>query len=534
LHAGNVLGQSPSSSGGITESAPLSAGDVEAKGYWLTLANRPIFEFCGTLDGYSPEERRAAAQVRLHSVLAGAKTVLVTTQALEGGIQILLDSKPIFVVAKDDLLTIRGETLESSANKAAEQLRQAIYDSHILNSKEEILKAFGSAAMWTLGLGLLIWLARAFVDWLQIRFTRLAAVKTEKVKSRELRRVGLKSFVSVLRMASSLVFWFFCAFISYTWLIQVMRCFPYFRPWGEYLNVHIVDAELGFARSVLTAVPGLVVVLLIFLIARLMVQVITNLFSAVEEGDIVTSWLDSHTASTTRRLFIFAVWVMAVVVAYPYIPGSGSLAFKGMTVFAGLIFSLGSTSLVSQIASGMVLIYSRAFRSGDYVRFGDIEGTVLRIGITSTYIQTIKNEEMHIANNVMLSSAVKNYSRFAQTEGVFLSAKVTISYATPWRQIEAMLFEAARRTTGLLPEPKPFVLQTALSDFYAEYELNVRLAVPSDRVFALGRLHANIQDVFNENDVQIMSPHYLADPPKPHVVPKERWHLPPAPPEDPK
>jgi small-conductance mechanosensitive channel len=381
---------------------------------------------------------------------------------------------------------------------------------------------------------LIVWLTRKLSLWLQLRITKLAAVKSsEKVRSIELRRSGLRSLVSVLRTFFNLGSWLFIAFVTYTWFIQVMRCFPYLRPWGEYLHLHITNAEISLGRSLLLGVPGLLIVVVIILGARLISQIVKNLFAPVEEGDVDSHFFDVHTASTTRRIIVFLIWVSAVVVAYPYIPGSDSPAFKGMTVFIGLVFSLGSSNLMSQVAGGLVLIYSRALRAGDYVRFGEIEGTVLSVGITSTFIRTTKNEELHIANNVLLGGTIKNYSRLADATPLWLPTKVTIGYSTPWRQVHALLQTAARRTSGLLTDPEPFVLQTALSDFYLEYELNARLAEPTQRVRVLSDLHAHIQDLFNEYGVQIMSPHYLADPPKPQVVPKADWCLPPAPPEKP-
>jgi small-conductance mechanosensitive channel len=145
-----------------------------------------------------------------------------------------------------------------------------------------------------------------------------------------------------------------------------------------------------------------------------------------------------------------------------------------------------------------------------------------------TRIRTIKNEEVHIANSVLLGTATKNYSRLAESEGLLLPVKVTIGYSAPWRQVHAMLLEAASRTPGLARDPPPFVLQTVLSDFYVEYELNARLERPERRVWVQSDLQTHIQDIFNEHGVQIMSPHYLQDPPKPHVVPKSDWFLPPA------
>jgi small-conductance mechanosensitive channel len=511
--------------------ATNQAGDpiqIEEQSTTLKLANRPVFVFRSTLDDFSAEERCAAAQVRLHRVLINAKTVLVSTQPIAEGIQICLDKKPIFVATPLDVPPLTGETLETTADKSVKALRQAIYESHTFTSLSQFAWAMGEALALTGVFVAIIWLTRLIRRWFQVRITKLAAAKTENVKSRELRRLGLKSFVAVLRTTLNLASWLFIAFVSYLWFIQILRCFPFSRPWGEYLHQDIAATLLTFGRSTLLALPGLLMVVLIILAARLVTQVVSNLFEAVEDGDVQARFFDRHTASTTRRIVVFLIWVAAVVVAYPYIPGSSSTAFKGVTVFAGLILSLGSSSLVSQIGSGLILTYSRALRPGDYVRIGDTEGTVLSVGICSTYIRTIKNEEVHIANNTVLGSVTKNYSQLADKDGLLLPTKVTISYRTPWRQVEAMLKDAARRTPGLMAEPEPFVLQTALADFYVEYELNARLAEPDQRVFVLGWLHANIQDTFNEHGVQIMSPHYLADPPDPQVVPKKDWHLPPA------
>ena len=198
----------------------------------------------------------------------------------------------------------------------------------------------------------------------------------------------------------------------------------------------------------------------------------------------------------------------------------------------GLVASLGSTALVGQAASGLVLIYSRAFRPGDYVRIGDTEGTVLSLGMLSTKIRTIKQEEVTIPNAGLIGATLKNYSRMAGREGVILYTSVTIGYNAPWRQVHEMMMMAADRTAGLKKEPRPFVLQTALSDFYVEYQINAYLEEPQKRIPTLASLHAHIQDAFNEYGVQIMSPHYVFDPTEKVWVPKEKWFEPPAKPTE--
>ena len=216
------------------------------------------------------------------------------------------------------------------------------------------------------------------------------------------------------------------------------------------------------------------------------------------------------------------------MIAYPYLPGSGTEAFKAVGVFAGLLISLGSAGVVGQVMSGVVLMYSRGLRQGEFVRIKDIEGRVIEVGLLSTKLETPKRQEVTIPNGVLVSNEIHNFSRLAEETGALAWTSVTIGYDTPWRQVEAMLVEAAGRTEELRRKPGPFVLQTALSDFYAEYQLNVYLKTPDAKPRALASLHQHIQDVFNEYGVQNMSPHYVADPPAAKVVEKSAWFASPA------
>jgi small-conductance mechanosensitive channel len=226
--------------------------------------------------------------------------------------------------------------------------------------------------------------------------------------------------------------------------------------------------------------------------------------------------------------FSALLWVLAVVLAYPYLPGSNSDAFKGVSVFLGVVLSLGSSGIVNQMMSGLTLTCSRAVRIGDFVKIGDVEGTVTHLGSLSTKVKTQPGEEVTIPNGVVTTCVTTNYSRFADSEGVFVPTSLTIGYDTPWRQVHALLLLAAARTPGVRADPKPVVLQTGLQDFYVQYTLMVCLETPQLRAPTLDALHASIQDAFNEYGVQIMSPNYEADPVGPKVVPIDQWHAAPA------
>jgi small-conductance mechanosensitive channel len=218
-------------------------------------------------------------------------------------------------------------------------------------------------------------------------------------------------------------------------------------------------------------------------------------------------------------------------VAYPYIPGSETDAFRGVSVFVGLMLSLGSAGLVNQVMSGLVVVYARAIRAGEYVRIGEIEGVVSEVGLLSTKIATVRKEEVTVPNAVMINQATTNYSRLADRDGAVITTSVTIGYDAPWRQVHALLCLAADRTAAVRKDPPPRVAQRQLGDFYVEYLLLVNVDRPDQRPIILSALHANIQDAFNEFGVQIMSPHFVAQPAGTVVVPKEQWHAPPAPDE---
>jgi small-conductance mechanosensitive channel len=322
--------------------------------------------------------------------------------------------------------------------------------------------------------------------------------------------------------------WLVALFLVYTWTGFVLRRFPYTRPWGEALRHNLLAALGGFGASLLRAIPGLLFVALIFVLARLAVRIVRAFFEAAHLGRVTLGWVDQATARPTGRLISWLIWLLALVAAYPYIPGSESEAFKGVGVFVGLMLSIGSSGIVNQAVSGLMLMYTRALRPGEFVQVAETEGTVKSVGFLTTRIETLRREEISIPNAVIAANVTRNYSRLATEGGVRIATKVTIGYDAPWRQVHAMLQLAATRTSGIARDSEARVLQTALLDFYVEYTLLVTVADPSRRPAVLSELHANIQDVFNENGVQIMSPNYEADPAQPKVVASAEWFRAPA------
>lgn len=321
--------------------------------------------------------------------------------------------------------------------------------------------------------------------------------------------------------------------IFYLYLSNVLALFPWTRWLAENLAtlllVPLHTLGLGFLKSV----PKLAFLVVLCLFSRYLLKLIRLFFDNIADGSVVLPGFESEWATPTYRLLRILLVAFTVVVAYPYIPGSETDAFKGVSIFIGVIFSLGSSSLIGNIIAGYTMTYRRAFRIGDRVRIGANLGDVEQVRMLVTHLRTPKNEEVVIPNSLILGSEVVNYSTLARQQGLILHTTVGIGYETPWRQVEAMLLEAAGRTPGLLRSPAPFVLHTLLGDFCVTYELNVYCGDPQAMLPLYTELHRNILDVFNEYDVQIMTPAYRGDPEQPKVVPREQWYAAPARPPEP-
>jgi small-conductance mechanosensitive channel len=315
--------------------------------------------------------------------------------------------------------------------------------------------------------------------------------------------------------------------LAYAWLGFVLRQFPYTRPLGESLRNGLWSVAATVGRGIVAELPNVAMLVAIFLITRFVVRLVGLAFDAAQEGRVTLPGVHPETVLPTRRITAALIWAFALVVSYEYLPGSESDAFKGISVFVGLIVSLGSSGVMNQAMSGLMLMYSRALRVGDFVKIGDVEGTVTHLGSLSTKVLTPRNEEITIPNALVVSNSTTNFTRNADA-GLMTPTSVTIGYATPWRQVHALLMLAAERTADLRRDPKPVVFQTALCDFYVQYTLLVSLVNPARRIPTLAALHANVQDAFNEFGVQIMAPGYEADPEQPKLVPPQQWYAAPA------
>ena len=301
-------------------------------------------------------------------------------------------------------------------------------------------------------------------------------------------------------------------------------------PWTNHVAVYTFELVLNpvmiIGESFVKFLPSLAFLIIIFFITRYLLKLIKLFFVGISQNGIVIKDFDPEWALPTFRILRVFIIAFAVIVAYPYIPGSESSAFKGVTVFLGVLFSLGSSSFIGNIIAGYSMTYRGAFKIGDRIKVDELVGFVVEQKLLVTRLRSVKNEEIIIPNSVLLNSNIINFNTRANDLGVIIHTTVGIGYETPWRQVDAMLKLAADRTKGLMKQPEPFVLKQSLGDFAVNYEINAYCNDISRMHIFYTELHQNILDVFNENNVQIMTPAYEGDPEIPKVVPKDQWNTP--------
>ena len=492
----------------------------------LTYNNREIVSLRARILTRLPRERASAAVRFLDDLVARGITGPVTTYAA-GDISVVpVGVHDVFAVVPADVDVLSGATVQAVAEGAVQRLSVALSEAAELRQPRRLVWGGVQSLLATILLVGLMWGLRRGTTRAEHRLQRAADRQLERLPGGEVVRASRwPHFLHrVVSFSSGLV----ALFLAYAWLTFVLRRFPYTRPWGESLRGFLLSRVEWVALGIVQALPALVTVVLIFIVTRIAIRLANLFFDSVEKDRLSVAWVHPETVQPTRRLLAALLWLFALAAAYPHLPGSQTDAFKGLSVVVGLMISLGSSGIVNQIMSGFTITYSRALRLGDFVRIGDVEGTVTHLGPLSTKMKTERREEVTIPNAVVISQTMTNYSRFAATEGVMLPTSVTIGYDAPWRQVHALLLLAAERTAGIRKEPPPVVRQTKLDDFYVAYTLLVALEEPRLRYVLLDRLHANIQDAFNEHGVQIMSPHYEMDPQAAKLVPRDRWSPPPA------
>lgn len=304
--------------------------------------------------------------------------------------------------------------------------------------------------------------------------------------------------------------WILYGFLLYVSLPLLFSIFPFSRTWAEALFQLVWSPFTTLIKSIWDYVPNLFSILVIVVVMRYFIRLVRYIFLEIKDEKLEISGFHSDWAMPTYNIVRFLLYAFMLVLIFPYLPGSDSNIFKGVSVFLGLLFSLGSSSAISNMVAGLVITYMRPFKIGDRIKIGEVTGDVMEKTMLVTRIRSLKNEIVTIPNSAVLSGNTTNYSSDAMVRGLIIHTSITIGYDVPWQKMHEALKEAADRTEDLEKNPEPFVLQTALEDFYVAYQINAFTKQPSRQIAIKSDLHKNILDVCNEMGIEILSPHYRA------------------------
>jgi small-conductance mechanosensitive channel len=477
-----------------------------------------------------PAERRAEEIAARIGALAADRTVpaesLVVRES-DFGTSIVAGGRRVLTLVDADA-ALEGVSRQVLAQAYRDRLVEAVRQ-YRRDREPEVLwgaavRTLAATAALACALWLLVRFLRRFRSLLERRYrSRLHDVQIRSVQVVRAEQVwlGVRRTVGAAAALTALV-------ALYIYLGYVLLLFPWTRGLGQSLSTILLQPLATIGTGILRYVPNVVFLVILALLTRYVLGLARLIFSHIADGTLVVSWLERDWAQPVDRIIRILVIAFALVVAYPYIPGSGSEAFKGISLVLGLLISIGSPSVLGNIVAGQSLAFRRAFKVGDRIKIGEHVGEVAQIRLLTTSLRSPKNEQIVIPNGLILSHEVVNYSALASTPGLILHTTVGIGYETPWRQVHAMLLEAAARTPGLLTQPEPFVLQPSLGDFAVVYEINAYADNPRAIPRMYSALHANILDVFNEFGVQIMTPAYEGDPATPKLVPRAEWFAAPA------
>ncbi|MCF8426534.1 MAG: mechanosensitive ion channel [Bacteroidia bacterium] len=470
-----------------------------------------LFKIYGNLGSFSAFDRAQAIQERIKKLKDDFSFDTSSIQVLENETTFDLYYKEIILlsISETDALWNNTSKLQLATNY------KLLIEQAVLNYKKEtslliLAKEIGLALIVLLAMILII----AGLKWLSKWTDNKISINEGKI----FKGIIIKNYtlfdsgrqVKVLLTLNKLVKWILILLTIYIALPIIFGIFPWTQHFTETLFGYILNPAKHIAKAIWHYLPNLFTIMVIVVFFRYAIKGIYFLKTEIENGKLRIKGFYPDWANPTYQIIIVVIYAFMAVVIFPYLPGSNSPIFKGVSVFLGVLFTFGSSGALSNVIAGLVLTYMRLFKIGDRVKIGEVVGDVIEKSLLVTRIRTIKNEIISIPNSSVMSSHTTNYSSDVKKRGLILNTTVTIGYDVPWKDIHQALLNAADKTEFILKDPKPFVLQTSLEDFYVAYQLNAYTKEPNLQAVIYSNLHSNIQDCCNEMGIEILSPHYRA------------------------
>lgn len=481
----------------------------------VMLDNQELFTIRQGIGSFSAQERAKSITARIEKIAdddaLSPEDLTIKIDPEDKNPSIILGDTVIATITSKDA-KLHAVSQEVLAERALAKIKAAIVRYRQERQPDNLFKDAVLTVSATLATVLIFWViifisSRVFPQSQRLITSLVPGVVFQNFEIISSQTIGIFS-LRVLQFIRTLII----LTILYFYLTFVLRLFPWTRKFGDGFLQYFFSALEVISQEIAKYLPNIFIILIIVFITHYLLRAINPFFTALERENLVIHGFYPDWAKPTYNLLSLLIIALAIVIAFPYLPGFNSPAFQGVSVFLGVLFSLGSTSAIANVVGGIILIYTRSFQLGDKISIGDVIGDVIEKGLLVTRIRTPANRIITIPNSSLLNTNVINFSvsqrEFKQP--LILQTTVTLGYDLPWRKVHATLKEAALATKFIVSEPAPFVLQTSLDDFYVSYQLNAHTDHPSKMVYIYSELHQNIQDKCNEVGIEIMSPHYKA------------------------
>jgi small-conductance mechanosensitive channel len=481
----------------------------------VMLDNQELFTIRQGIGSFSAQERAKSITDRIEKIAdddaLSPEDLTIKIDPEDKNPSIILGDTVIATITSKDA-KLQAVSQEVLAERALAKIKAAIVRYRQERQPDNLLKDAVLTVSATLSTVLIFWTmifisSRVFPQIQRLITSLVPGVVFQNFEIISSQKIGIFS-LRVLQFIRTLII----LTILYFYLTFVLRLFPWTRKFGDGFLQYFFSALEVVSQEIAKYLPSIFIILIIVFITHYLLRAIKPFFTGLERENLVINGFYPDWAKPTYNLLSLLIIALAIVIAFPYLPGFNSPAFQGVSVFLGVLFSLGSTSAIANVVGGIILIYTRSFQLGDKISIGDVIGDVIEKGLLVTRIRTPANRIITIPNSSLLNTNVINFSvsqrEFKQP--LILQTTVTLGYDLPWRKVHATLKEAALATQFIVSEPAPFVLQTSLDDFYVSYQLNAYTDHPNKMVYIYSELHQNIQDKCNEVGIEIMSPHYKA------------------------
>ncbi len=483
-----------------------------AKGYPVAPFKDTLFLIFHRLGELSASERATAITKRIQSIAEGIKYNKDSFR-LEQSVTVtdlFYGKKLVMSIVAEDALWDNMQVIQL-AKKNKNLIQKAVTDYVSLYSLQNKLKRIGLIILVFILMGVLIFLIKTLFQYSRKWIIQHLEKGINGIKIKSYTLLNSNQEALLLLRLNNLVKWAFILFSIYLTLPLAFSILPWTKDIAEKLLSFVTNPMGKILISIWDYLPNLFTIIVLVIIIVYIRKGFHFLSKEIENGVLKIEGFYKDWAKPTYQIISILLFAFLIIVIFPYLPGSESPVFKGVSVFIGLLFTFGSTGSLSNIVSGLVLTYTRAFKIGDRVKIGETTGDVIEKSLLVTRIRTIKNEIISIPNSNVMGSHTTNFSaEVREGNALILYTTVTIGYDAAWETVHKLLIKAALSTDGISQTPLPFVLQTSLDDFFVSYQINAYTFLPNQQAITYSNLHLQIQEAFNEAGVEIMSPHYNA------------------------